>query len=253
MSALLIPYNFHRQRTAVPDADALVLERLTVGYPGARQPALRHITVRVPLGASVALVGCNGAGKSSLLKAIVGLLPIHSGSIEVFGRPVGACTQLIGYLPQRGEIDWRFPITVERLLLTGRYVHLGWLRRPSKADLVQVHQVAERLGLLSLLNRQISQLSGGQQQRALLARTLVQQPELLLLDEPLNAIDADSREVIRQVLRELHQQGRSLLVATHDQGWLDEDFEAVLQLREGTIAAAPDLTCIGVKRIKERP
>jgi manganese/zinc/iron transport system ATP- binding protein len=187
----------------------------------------------IPRGTRVALVGPNGAGKSSLLKAVAGLLPIRSGTIRIYGNPVGACHHRVAYLPQRGDIDWRFPVTVERLVLTGRYVHMGWFGWPQAHDVRIASEVMDRLGLCGLAQRQIGQLSGGQQQRAILARALAQGADLLLLDEPLNAVDAETREVIHDVMRGLQQQGKTVVVATHDLGSLASEFDAAVYLVEG--------------------
>jgi ABC-type Mn2+/Zn2+ transport system ATPase subunit len=164
-----VPYSYCCPVVPIPGAPALQVRRLSVAYPRSSTLALDEVCLRVPVGARVALVGPNGAGKSTLLKAIAGLLRIHSGEIRVHGHPVGGCHHWLAYLPQRGEVDWRFPISVRKLVLTGRYVHLGWLRRPSRQDRAIVAEVLERLGLSILADRPIGQLSVGQQQRALLA------------------------------------------------------------------------------------
>lgn len=228
-----LPYGHRRHTDAVPGAPALAARSVSAGYAGAPGPALREVCLRVPAGARVALVGPNGSGKSTLLKAVAGLLPVGSGEIRIYGNPVGACHHRVAYLPQRGEIDWRFPISVRRLVTTGRYVHLGWLKRPGHKDREVVSEVMEDLGLTSLAERQIGQLSGGQQQRALLARALVQDGDLLLLDEPLNAVDAGTRETISKVLSELQRRGKTMVVATHDLAILASEFDGALYLREG--------------------
>jgi manganese/zinc/iron transport system ATP- binding protein len=220
-------------------ADALVVDDLTVDYSGSDRPAVARISLRVSAGACVALVGPNGAGKSTLLKAIAGLLPFH-GTICVYGNPVGACHHRVAYLPQGGDVDWQFPISVERLVLTGRYVHLGWFRWPGKQDYEIAREVLARLGLTELAARQIGKLSGGQQQRALLARALAQGADLLLLDEPLNTVDAETRETIHAVLRDLQRQGKTIHCATHDLGRLASDFDAAVYLSEGRQVPAPE-------------
>jgi ABC-type Mn2+/Zn2+ transport system ATPase subunit len=229
----LLPYGHRRHVGAVPGAPALAARSVSVGYAGTAGLALRGVSLRVPAGARVALVGPNGSGKSTLLKAVAGLLPVSAGEIAVYGNPVGACHHRVAYLPQRGEIDWRFPINVRRLVMTGRYVHLGWLRRPGRKDREVVSEVIEDLGLTPLAERQIGQLSGGQQQRALLARALVQDGDLLLLDEPLNAVDAGTRGTISEVLSELQRRGKTMVVATHDLASLASEFDGALYLREG--------------------
>jgi ABC-type Mn2+/Zn2+ transport system ATPase subunit len=229
----LLPYGHRRHVGAVPGAPALAARSVSVGYAGTPGLALREVGLRVPAGARVALVGPNGSGKSTLLKAVSGLLPISAGDIAIYGNPVGACHHRVAYLPQRGDIDWRFPISVRRLVTTGRYVHLGWLRRPGRKDREVVSEVMEDLGLTPLAERQIGQLSGGQQQRALLARALVQDGDLLLLDEPLNAMDAGTRETISKVLSGLQRRGKTMVVATHDLASLASEFDGALYLREG--------------------
>jgi ABC-type Mn2+/Zn2+ transport system ATPase subunit len=251
MSNPRFPYCGRRHADPLASAQALVTENVTVGYPGSQRPAVREISLRVPPGTRVALVGPNGAGKSSLLKAVAGLLPVLGGAIRIYGLPVGACHHRVAYLPQRGEIDWRFPISVERLVLTGRYVHLGWLRWAGDRDYEITREVIARLGLTHLANRQIGKLSGGQQQRALLARALAQGAGLLLLDEPLNAVDTHTREVIGDVLRELQHQEKTVIVATHDIGRLENDFDAAIYLHEGRQTTPPEGAFSGLQLGRE--
>lgn len=233
------PYARGRHADPRPGAPGLRTEALSVAYPGTRHLALRDVSLVAPRGARVALVGPNGAGKSTLLKAAAGLLPAAGGSIRIYGHPVGACHHRVAYLPQRGEIDWAFPTSVARMVLTGRYVHLGWFRRPGRADRAAAADVLARLGLTALAGRQISRLSGGQQQRVLLARALAQEADLLLLDEPLNAVDAESRAVIDGVMRALRDEGKTLVVATHDVGRLADMFDAAVYLQEGRRVPPP--------------
>lgn len=229
-----LSYSERRSTPPLPGAPALELHDLTVTHIGNSAPAVRSCSLAIEPGELVALIGPNGAGKSSILKAVAGLLPILSGSVQIFGLPIGGCHHRLGYLPQRGEIDWRFPISVERLVLTGRYVHLGWLRRPTADDHAIVGEVMRELGISDLAQRQISELSGGQQQRALLARTLAQQSDLLLLDEPMNAVDTETRDTIAEVLFRLRRQGKAALVATHHLEHLNE-FDRVIELRDGLL------------------
>ncbi|MBP1468970.1 ABC transporter ATP-binding protein [Candidatus Chloroploca sp. M-50] len=219
----------------IADAMALELEQLVVNYPGSPEPALDHVSLKIASGLRVALVGANGSGKSTLLKTVAGLLHPQAGTIRIYGHPVGACHHRVTYLPQRGDVDWRFPVSVKQMVLAGRYVHLGWLRRTGPNDRAMVMQVLERLGLEELAERQISQLSGGQQQRALLARALVQEADLLLLDEPLSAVDAPSRAIIAGVLADLRRENRTALVATHHLDRLDDEFDRVISLENGSL------------------
>jgi manganese/zinc/iron transport system ATP- binding protein len=228
-------YGHRRYVDMVPNALALEIDRLTVGYPGLPEPVLREVSLALPPGVRAALLGPNGSGKSTLLKAVAGLLPPRVGTILIYGRPVGACHHRVAYLPQRGDVDWRFPVTLERMVLAGRYVHLGWLRRPGDEDRERVRAVLVKLGLEQLATRQISQLSGGQQQRALLARALVQEADLLLLDEPLSAVDVASRRIIDEVLNALRDQGKTILMATHHLDRIDEEFDLAFALDNGAL------------------
>jgi manganese/zinc/iron transport system ATP- binding protein len=243
----MFPYSRRVHQDAVASAPALEVRDLQAAYPGTRRLALKGVNLCVPVGAQVALVGSNGAGKSTLLKAVAGLLPVRSGSIAIYGNPPGACHHRVAYLPQRGEIDWRFPITLHRLVLTGRYVHRGWFNRPTREDWQIAEDMLNRLGLSDLRSRQIGQLSGGQQQRALLARALAQGAELLLLDEPLNAVDAETRALVADVLRQLRAQGMTVITATHDLGRLETDFDGALYLSEGREIAPPPGAFAGAK------
>ncbi len=214
---------------------------------------LDSIDLDITAGSRTAMLGPNGAGKSTLLKAVAGLLPVQAGSIRIYGRPVDDCRHRVAYLPQRTDLDWRFPADVRRLVMTGRYVHLGWLRRPGAADRAQVERVMEQLGIAQLADRLPRDLSGGKQQRALLARALAQDPDLLLLDEPLNAVDADTRAVIARVLNELKQNGKTVIAATHDLGRLETDFDGALYLCEGREVAAPPGSFFGLGLGHELP
>jgi manganese/zinc/iron transport system ATP- binding protein len=230
-------YSRRRYSQPLAGAPALRISNLRVAHPGAGHAALEGCSFEVQSGARVALVGPNGAGKSTLLKAIAGLLPAQSGTISIFGLPVGACHHRVAYLPQRDEIDWRFPVTVRRLVLGGRYVHIGWLRGPSTADRDIVDETLAQLGICHLAERQIGELSGGQQQRALLARALAQEADLLLLDEPFNAVDASTRESIIAILDQQQRAGRTVIVATHELDRLADEFDRVVSLRDGRIVA----------------
>lgn len=237
----LLAYGGRRHTAAPPGAPALAVSHVTVTHSGVARPALDDISLVATAGSRIALVGPNGAGKSTLLKAVAGLLPLGSGSIRVYGLPIGACHHRVAYLPQRGEIDWRFPISVRRLVLGGRYVHLGWLRRPGADDQLSVDNALEQVGLHELAGRPIGALSGGQQQRVLLARALAQEADLLLLDEPLNAVDARTRDAIGAVLSELKRAGTSVLMATHELHRLAADFDIVVYLQAGHVVPAPPM------------
>ncbi len=236
---VLFPYSPHHHTEPIPGALALQARLDRVHYPGAAAVAVREVALAVPVGARIALVGPNGAGKSTLLKAIAGLLPVAEGEVLIYGRPLGGCRHRVAYLPQRSDIDWLFPIDVRRLVTTWRYVQLVWLRRPGREDRERVSAALAQLGLTALAGRQIGQLSGGQQQRALLARALAQDADLLLLDEPLNAVDAETRSVVARVLLDLQRRGKTVIAATHDLGRLETDFDGAVYLAEGREVPAP--------------
>lgn len=230
-----LPYGGRGHQGPKPSSLALEFQRLTVSYPSTKKIVVSDITLSVARGQRVALVGHNGAGKSTLLKAAAGLIKADSGSISVYGNAVGACHHRTAYLPQRSDVDWHFPITVNDLVMTGRYVHLGWLKRPGPADRQLVSAALDRLGIGDLAQRQIAELSGGQQQRSLIARALVQQASLFLLDEPLNAVDESTRDIVDNVLSDHAKVGGSVLVATHDLGRLSESFDVAVYMKDGRI------------------
>ncbi|MEM7134042.1 MAG: ABC transporter ATP-binding protein [Chloroflexota bacterium] len=238
----------------VPLSDAPAVSALNINgsYPRHEVPALSNLSMTVPLGARIALVGANGAGKSTLLKLIAGLLSLEHGTLNLFGHPAAAMRQRVAYLAQRSELDWRFPMTVARLVGTGRYSRRGWLRSLGSADHQVVDAVMAQLQIDHLAHRQIGQLSGGQQQRVLLARALAQEADLLLLDEPLNAVDAETRAIVGNVLDDLKGQQKTVLIATHDLGRLEHDFDGALYLSEGREIAPPPGSFVGMLVNSER-
>lgn len=226
-------------RRAVPHellAPAVVVKDLCCKYESAAA-VLQDVGFTLTEGTATALVGPNGAGKSTILKTIAGLLQPHAGTVGVFGLKPGTCHHRTAYLPQRGEIDWSFPITVESLVLTGRYVHLGWFRRIAKVDREIAARVIDRLGLRDEANSPIGTLSGGRQQRALIGRALAQGSELLLLDEPFNNLDSAARRDLLGLFGELTASGKTLLVATHDFEKPEEVFDRVLRVDAGRVSA----------------
>ncbi|MGB0387185.1 MAG: metal ABC transporter ATP-binding protein [Ardenticatenaceae bacterium] len=209
---------------------------MTFRYPGAEQTALEEVSFGVERGEKVALIGPNGAGKSTLIKAIVGQLQPEAGEISIYGNPVGACHHRVAYMPQRSEINWRFPVTVEQVVMMGRYTHLGWFKRPRRADYEVVREALQALGLGELAKQQVGQLSGGQQQRVILARALAQESDLLLLDEPLNNVDVKTQAMIFDILDELAVKGKAILVSTHDLGSLQKEFQRAIFIDRSVVA-----------------
>ncbi|MFO7624088.1 MAG: metal ABC transporter ATP-binding protein [Anaerolineales bacterium] len=212
----------------------LELEHVTVGYNGA--PALKDVSLQIPHGARVAVVGPNGAGKSTLFKALVGLLPIQKGHILVHGLPLGDHQDCVAYVPQREEVDWRFPATVQDVVLMGRFGQLGWFKRPTERDRQLAAQSLEQMGIVHLANTAIGDLSGGQQQRVFLARALAQQPHILLMDEPFTGVDAATQEITLSLLEQLEVQQVTILVSTHDLKLAAERFKQVLLLNRRLIS-----------------
>jgi manganese/zinc/iron transport system ATP- binding protein len=214
------------------------MSQVSASYANDERLALKNITLSVPRGASLALVGPNGAGKSTLFKVASSLLKVSSGEVEIFGQPLGACHQHVVYLPQRSSIDWQFPISVLDLVLTGRYVYLGWFKNPTEEDYQKAWGALKQLQIEDLAHRQIEQLSGGQQQRVLIARALTQDADLLLLDEPLNAVDVQTRQIVKDVLSLLKSQGKTTLVATHYFKQEEGLYDWAVYLKDGEICSA---------------
>ncbi|MCS7222303.1 MAG: metal ABC transporter ATP-binding protein [Anaerolineae bacterium] len=212
----------------------LEVEHLTVAYNG--PPVLLDVTFQVPHGARVAVVGPNGAGKSTLFKALVGLLPLRQGRVRVHGRPLGSHLDCVAYVPQREEVDWRFPVTVADVVMMGRYGRLGWFRRPRPEDHEIVRRSLEQMGLAHLRDRPIGELSGGQQQRVFLARALAQEPHILLMDEPFTGVDAATQEAMLALLDQLHARGVTVMVSTHDLNLAATRFDRILLLNRRVIA-----------------
>jgi ABC-type Mn2+/Zn2+ transport system ATPase subunit len=224
------------------DLPAVLVQRAHVRYTAFGPPALDDVSLQVSAGAFVALVGANGAGKSTLFKAIAGAIDLQAGSVRVFGEPIGCVRRRLAYLPQLSEVDWRFPMLARTFVMAGRYPHLGWLRHPAAADREIVNASLEGLGLADVRHRQIGELSGGQRQRLLLARALAQHADLLLLDEPLTAVDTATQAVFLEVLRQQNAAGVTVLVATHEVELLRPLVDKVAVLADGRlveVASAP--------------
>ncbi len=193
---------------------AIEIDNLSVSYGTHR--VLRNITVKIAPAQLVGIFGPNGAGKSTLLKAILGLVASDGGRIKLFSESVSALRRRVAYVPQRESVDWDFPVLVEDVVLMGRYAHLGWLRRPRRADRDRAARALEQVEMTSLAKRQIGQLSGGQQQRVFLARALTQEAEIYMLDEPFIGVDAATEQKIFEILRQLRTAGKLVLVVNHD-------------------------------------
>jgi manganese/zinc/iron transport system ATP- binding protein len=215
----------------------LAITDLTVAYH--RKPVLWDVQLSVPRGDLVGIVGPNGAGKSTLIKAVMDLIPRSSGRIEVFGQSFRQQRHRVGYVPQRESVDWDFPVTALDVVTMGLYRQIGWMRRVRAEHQALALQAMERVGIADFAHRQISQLSGGQQQRTFLARALVQDADLYLMDEPFAAVDAATERAIVEVLREMKRAGKTVLVVHHDLQTVAEYFDSVLLLNLRVVAFGP--------------
>lgn len=212
----------------------LEVRDLKVGYQEVL--ALEGITFTAECGRSVALIGPNGAGKSTLLKALAGLLRADGGSILWRGKPLTSSSHEIAYLPQRGDVDWNFPITVRGLVEMGRFPNLGWWKKYSAHDEEIVERALTTMNLQDLQDRQISALSGGQQQRTFIARALAQEAHVLLLDEPFTGLDRPAQESLASLFKELAAEGRLLIASHHDLQTVKGNFDDVLLIRRNQVA-----------------
>ncbi len=217
--------------------NALEITDLTVAYRD--KPVLWDIDLTVPQGTLMAIVGPNGAGKTTLIKATLGLVRPAAGQTLIFGRPYAEQRRLVGYVPQRGSVDWDFPTSVLDVVMMGRYASLGWLRRPGRRERELAMEALEKVRMADFAGRQISQLSGGQQQRVFLARALVQDAQIYFMDEPFQGVDAVTERAIVALLRDLRAQGKTVVVVHHDLQTVTEYFDWVALINVRRIASGP--------------
>lgn len=211
---------------------------LTVAYD--TKPVLWDIDLKIPRGKLVAVVGPNGAGKTTLIKAILGLLKPISGGVRFIKRDSQTKrAPVVAYVPQSGSVDWDFPATVLDVVLMGRYGKLGWIRRPAKTDIALARRTLEQVGMAAFEKRQISQLSGGQQQRVCLARALVQEADIYFMDEPFKGVDVRTEKIIVELLRQLQQDHKTVVVVHHDLQTVAEYFDWVTLINLSLIASGP--------------
>jgi manganese/zinc/iron transport system ATP- binding protein len=216
---------------------AIEVHDLTAAYRDA--PVLWDVDLSVPPGVLMAVVGPNGAGKTTLIKAVLGLVTPVTGAVLVGGKPYSPRARAVAYVPQRGTVDWDFPTTALDVVTMGTYGRLGWFRRPGKAERTAAADALARVGMAAFGGRQISQLSGGQQQRVFLARALVQDAPVYLMDEPFQGVDAVTEKAIVEILRELRTRGRTVLVVHHDLQTVPEYFDRVTLLNVRVVASGP--------------
>lgn len=216
---------------------AVTVHDLTVAYNEA--PVLWDVDLTIPTGTLTAIIGPNGAGKSTLMKAILGLVPMAAGTVEIFGHTSTQQRKLVGYVPQRGSVDWNFPTNALDVVTMGTYGQLGWIRRPGKDEHNRAMHALDQVGMADFADRQISQLSGGQQQRVFLARALVQDAELYFMDEPFVGVDARTETAIVDLLKELRNRGKTVVVVHHDLETAPRYFDWVVLLNVQRIASGP--------------
>ncbi|GHC27622.1 manganese/iron ABC transporter ATP-binding protein [Aidingimonas halophila] len=235
-----------RQRIEQPSEEAgagILAKGLTVTYRNGHT-ALHDASFAVPRGTVTALVGVNGAGKSTLFKAIMGFLPAGKGDIRLLGYSVREALRanLVAYVPQSEEVDWAFPVLVEDVVMMGRYGHMNFLRQPRRIDHEAVTQALGRVNMTAFRQRQIGELSGGQRKRVFLARALAQEGQVILLDEPFTGVDATTEEQIVALLRELRNEGRVMLVSTHNLGSVPEFCDRTILIKGTVLASGPTET-----------
>ena len=218
----------------------IVAKDVTVTYRNGHT-ALRHANFSIPTGTITALVGVNGSGKSTLFKSIMGFVPVAAGEVTILGMSVREALKknLVAYVPQAEEVDWSFPVLVEDVVMMGRYGHMNWLRIPSKHDHAMVEQALSRVNMLDFRKRQIGELSGGQRKRVFLARALAQEGQVILLDEPFTGVDVTTEDQIIELLTVLRDEGRVMLVSTHNLGSVTDFCDRTILVKGTVIAAGP--------------
>jgi manganese/zinc/iron transport system ATP- binding protein len=216
---------------------AIEVTDLTVAYH--EKPVLWDVDLDVPPGVLMAVVGPNGAGKTTMIKSILGLIKPAAGQVLIYGKPYQDQRKLVGYVPQRGSVDWDFPTSVLDVVTMGTYGSLGWIRRPGRSERDKALAALDQVGMQSFAQRQISQLSGGQQQRVFLARALVQNAQVYIMDEPFQGVDATTERAIVSLLQTLRAEGKTVVVVHHDLQTVPEYFDWVTLINVRRIASGP--------------
>lgn len=216
---------------------AVEVHDLTVAYD--LKPVLWDIDLLIPKGRLVAIVGPNGAGKTTLIKAMLGLIKTVSGAVRFQGAGGGLPKNRIAYVPQSESVDWDFPATALDVVVMGRYGYLGWFRRPGQAERNMALAALDKVGMRDYAKRQISQLSGGQQRRVFLARALVQEAEIYFMDEPFKGVDAQTEKAIVVLLKELREQGKTVIIVHHDLQTVADYFDWVVLINLRIVASGP--------------
>ena len=219
------------------NSHVIEVEHLTVSYHA--KPALLDVSVRIEKDQLVGVIGPNGAGKSTFIKAILGFIKPDVGTVRINGRSAQKAKGEVAYVPQRGAVDWDFPITVEEVALMGRYQQIPWYTSPSSKDRDAALEALKMVRMEDFAQRQIGELSGGQQQRVFLARALAQGSDILLLDEPFAGVDAATERAILDVLERAKQAGKTLVVVHHDLSTAAEYFDKLILIKQRLYAYGP--------------
>ncbi|WP_319518140.1 manganese/iron ABC transporter ATP-binding protein [uncultured Martelella sp.] len=230
----------------------LVVRDVTVTYRNGHT-ALVDAGFEIPRGTITALVGVNGAGKSTLFKAIMGFAPLAKGTVEILGLPARTALKknLVAYVPQAEEVDWNFPVLVRDVVMMGRYGHMNWLRHPTRRDHAMVDAALERVNMTAFAERQIGELSGGQRKRVFLARALAQEGQIILLDEPFTGVDVKTEEQIIALLGDLRDEGRVMLVSTHNLGSVPAFCDRTVLVKGTVVAYGPTETTFTEKNLEK--
>jgi manganese/zinc/iron transport system ATP- binding protein len=226
----------------------LQVNDLTVAY--GRKPVVWEASVEFPSQCLAAIVGPNGAGKSTFLKSVLDLIPRTSGKIRYFGEPYAKVRSRVAYVPQRETVDWDYPISARDVVAMGLYRKIGWCRWVGKSAKAKAMDALARVGMEEFAGRQISELSGGQQQRVFLARALVQDADLYLMDEPFAGVDATTEKAIVEILQELKKSGRTVICVHHDLPTVSDYFDHLLLLNMRVVANGPISEVFTVENLK---
>ena len=233
----------------LPIQSALEIHDLTVAFE--KKPVLWNVDLMIPQGKLVGIIGPNGAGKSTLIKAVMGIVALSSGYAKIFDQDIDDVRSRISYVPQRESVDWDFPASVLDVVLMGRYARLGLFKKPRKADRDIAMDCLKKVGMEAFAHRQISQLSGGQQQRTFLARSLAQQADIYFMDEPFAGVDAATEKTIINLLRNMTQNQKTVMVVHHDLHSVSQYFDWVIMLNTRLVAVGPTATTFTQKNLHE--
>lgn len=228
--------------------NVLEVEGVSAAYR--KNTVLNDVSFSIPQGSLTGIVGPNGAGKSTLIKVLLELHPKLTGNVYFFGTSLKRVKSKVGYVPQRGSVDWDFPTDALDVVMMGMYGQIGWLKWPSKKDREKALEVLDKVGMADFSHHQISELSGGQQQRVFLARALIQSADLYFMDEPLAGVDAATERAIMAILRELKNKGKTVLVVHHDLQTVQDYFDQVLFLNRTVVAHGNTTSTFTAKNIE---